>query len=184
MPEHSDRPRLQNQEYRYGVTYTPDYYTVNYTSHNFQTFLANESCAGCTLDDNLITINRCVTAAKQGLRQDTCWRIGAPLLCGPQTAPLDNGAHAHEPRCWSVLLQGILGCPTSVQGGGRALDGLCAFGAYSDTGRIHRGVGNSACPGLVLDSLAALYCTSWSSCRQRHWGAHWKGIMVADHDGK
>ena len=49
---------MQNQEYRYGVTYTPDYYTVNYTSHNIQTFLANESCAGCTLDDNVITVNR------------------------------------------------------------------------------------------------------------------------------
>ena len=50
---------MQVHEFRYNVQYSEDFYTVNYTSHNFQTFLANESCAGCTLNDTLVTINRC-----------------------------------------------------------------------------------------------------------------------------
>lgn len=50
--------RLQVSEFRQKTTFTGNYYTVNYTTYSFQTFLANESCAGCQLTDVLVTVNR------------------------------------------------------------------------------------------------------------------------------
>ena len=80
---------MQVQEYRYNVEYSADFYTVNYTSHNFQTFLANESCAGCTLNDTLVTVNRCAAVERAvlslGCICNTVCRAGHTWQCWPST---------------------------------------------------------------------------------------------------
>lgn len=54
---------LQVQESRWNVTFSSDFATVNYSYLNFQTFVPEQSCSGCSLDnDYLVTINRQCTA--------------------------------------------------------------------------------------------------------------------------
>lgn len=48
----------QVSDFRQMTTFTGNYYTVNYTTYSFRTFLANQSCTGCQLSDVLVTINR------------------------------------------------------------------------------------------------------------------------------
>ena len=49
----------QVNEYRSNVAFSADYTVVNYSSLNYQTFLANQSCAGCSpTKDYLVAVNR------------------------------------------------------------------------------------------------------------------------------
>lgn len=52
---------LQVYEYRYNVKFSDTYASVSYTNHNFQSFSPQESCAGCSLYDVFVGVNRCTT---------------------------------------------------------------------------------------------------------------------------
>ena len=50
---------MQVYEYRYNVLFSETYASVSYTNHNFQIFSSQESCAGCTLSDIFVGVDRC-----------------------------------------------------------------------------------------------------------------------------
>ena len=54
---------------RYNVRFSDDGTTVRYTGHNFQTFLANESCSTCSMNDSLVLVNRRAARARAGARR-------------------------------------------------------------------------------------------------------------------
>ncbi len=49
---------MQVHEYRYNVAFSATYASVSYTNHNFQVFSQAESCAGCSLSDMFVGVNR------------------------------------------------------------------------------------------------------------------------------
>lgn len=49
---------LQVKDVRYNIEFTPNYTEVAYSYYEFQTFLPEQSCKGCTLSDNFVGINR------------------------------------------------------------------------------------------------------------------------------
>ncbi len=50
---------LQLQEYRYQAASDAGLDSVRYTFHYFQTWAPGSSCAGCSLADTHVGINRC-----------------------------------------------------------------------------------------------------------------------------
>ena len=104
----------QVNEYRSNVAFSADYTVVNYSSLNYQTFFANQSCAGCSLtNDYLVTVNRshspisrCHTEAlliRTGFRHDGRFDFfcvvdvqGLPCFCqfAPDQQQRRSGLHS------------------------------------------------------------------------------------------
>ncbi len=49
---------LQVQEVRFNPNYSQAFSEVDFSFYNFQTFVPEQSCQGCTLNDTFVGINR------------------------------------------------------------------------------------------------------------------------------
>ena len=50
---------MQVKDVRYNINFTVNYTEVAYSYYEYQTFLPEQSCKGCHLNDSFVGINRC-----------------------------------------------------------------------------------------------------------------------------